>query len=259
MAIGPDRLGAALTLALVSYAGAPIPVRDDLVAAHGRAFARLAAAGTWWTGAERLAIARASRAAARCRLCRDRKLAISPQVPGGDHDGDAGGLPASAADAAHRIASDPTRLTRRWLEGILTRGLGEGRYVELLGVVATMVSIDAFCRAIGAPQHPLPVPHDGEPQRHRPRAARKEEAWVPMLPQGRPQGEESDLWKGRTANVIRALSLVPDEVRGLRDLMPAHYLTSEEMTDLSRGRGALDRPQVELLAARVSALRESFY
>jgi hypothetical protein len=246
-------------VALVSYAGAPIPVRDDLVAAHDRAFVRLASAGTWWTGTERLAIARASRAAARCRLCRDRKRATSPEAPGGEHDGDAGGLPAPALDAVHRIASNPARLTRRWLDGILTRGLGEGRYVELLGVVATMVGIDAFCRGIGAPPHPLPIPREGEPARHRPRAARKHEAWVPMLPQGRPEGEESDLWKGRTANVIRALSLVPDEVRALRDLTPAHYLTREEMIDLSRGRGTLDRQQVELLAARVAALRESFY
>jgi hypothetical protein len=246
-------------LGLVSYAGATIPVRDDLVAAHDRAFARLASAGTWWSGSERIAIAAATRAAARCRLCTDRKQALSPQALTGEHDGGGGGLPASAIDAVHRVASDPARLTRKWLDAILTRGIGEGRYVELLGVVATMVSIDAFCRGIGAPPHPLPTPCPGEPRRYRPRAARKGEAWVAMLPQGRPEGAESDLWDGRTGNVIRALSLVPDEVRALKDLSRAHYLTLEEMTDLTRGRGALDRRQVELLAARISALRECFY
>jgi hypothetical protein len=246
-------------VALVSYAGATIPVRDDLVAAHDRAFARLAEPGTWWTGAERVAIASAARAAFRCRLCRDRRAALSPQAPAGEHDGAYGGLPASAVDTAHRIASDPARLTRKWLDGVLTSGLGEGRYVELLGVVSTLVGIDAFCRAIGAPPHPLPTPRPGEPRRYRPRAARREEAWVAMLPQGRPEGEEADLWSGRTGNVIRALSLVPDEVRGLQDLSRAHYLSLSEMTDLSRGRGVLDRRQVELLAARVSAQRECFY
>jgi hypothetical protein len=80
-----------------------------------------------------------------------------------------------------------------------------------------------------------------------------------MLPPGRPEGAEADLWGERTANVIRALSLVPDEVRGVRDLSQAHYLSLDEMTDLTRGRGTLDRRQVELLAARVSALRECFY
>lgn len=245
---------------LVSYAGATIPVREDLVAAHDRAWARLASAGTWWTGAERVAIASAARAAARCRLCRDRKAALSPAYFAGEHDGGGDGvLPAAAIDAAHRIASDPARLTRKWFDGVLTSGIGEGRYVELLAVVATLVSIDAFCRAIGAPLHPLPTPRPGEPSRRRPTAARKEDAWVAMLPQGRPEGAESDLWDGRTGNVIRALSLVPDEVRALKDLSRAHYLTLEEMTDLSRGRGGLDRRQVELLAARVSALRECFY
>jgi hypothetical protein len=246
-------------MTLVSYAGAATAVRDDLVAAHDRAFARLAAPGTWWTGAERVAIATAARAAARCGPCRARKAALSPTSVKGEHEGERGPLPSSAVDAAHRIASDPGRITRKWVDGLLASGLGEGRYVELLGVVATIANIDAFCRGIGAPLHPLPLPLPGEPRRYRPKAARRAEAWVAMLPPGRPEGAEADLWGERTANVIRALSLVPDEVRGVRDLSQAHYLSLDEMTDLTRGRGTLDRRQVELLAARVSALRECFY
>jgi hypothetical protein len=199
------------------------------------------------------------RAASRCRLCRDRKAALSPAYFAGVHDGSADLLPPSAIDAAHRIGTDPGRLTRKWFDGILSSGIGEGRYVELLAVVATLVSIDAFCRAVGAPLHPLPAPRPGEPSRYRPLAARKEDAWVAMLPQGRPEGAEADLWDGRTGNVIRALSLVPDEVRALRDLSSAHYVTLEQLTDPTCGRGALDRRQIELVAARVSALRECFY
>ncbi len=72
-------------------------------------------------------------------------------------------------------------------------------------------------------------------------------------------GPEADLWEARkTANVIRALSLVPDEVRGLKDLSGAHYMKPAEMMDF-RARGPLDRAQIELIAARVSALRECFY
>jgi hypothetical protein len=81
-----------------------------------------------------------------------------------------------------------------------------------------------------------------------------------MLPGGPAVGSERDLWDGRRApNVIRALSLVPDEVRNLRRLSAAHYLGVHDMMDLRRGTSALDRRQVELVAGRVSALRECFY
>ena len=60
------------------YRQSPVRVRDDLVSAHRRAWARLAEPGEWWTGAVRLAIAEETRAATDCALCRDRKEALSP-------------------------------------------------------------------------------------------------------------------------------------------------------------------------------------
>ena len=57
---------------------------------------------------------------------------------------------------------------------------------------------------------------------------------------------------------MRALSLVPDEVRMLRRLSEAHYLPIEKIPDPTCHR-ALDRMQMELVAARVSALNECFY
>ena len=90
-----------------------------------------------------------------------------------------------------------------------------------------------------------------------------EKAWVPMLPNGRVDGPEEDLWGdmpgGQTANVIRALSLVPDEVRALKGLSAAHYMRPQEMMNLKQTRRSLDRPQMELIAGRVSALRGCFY
>ena len=63
---------------------------------------------------------------------------------------------------------------------------------------------------------------------------------------------------GRAPNVIRALSLVPDEVRGLKELSAAQYVPLKALFDLRAGR-AIDRSQIELLAGRVSALNECFY
>jgi len=244
----------------LSYAAAAVPVRPDLAAAHARAWDALGRPGSWWTAAERIAIAAATRAAATCALCRDRKAALSPYTIDGSHDGP-GGLPAPAVDAVHRITTDPGRLQRAWLEALRADGLDDGAYVELIGIVTTVIGTDSFCRAIGVPPHALPAPEPGAPSRRRPAAARDEGAWVPTIPSGAATGAEADLYAdipGRVPNVIRALSLVPDALRGLKDLGAAHYMATADMTDLTRGR-SIDRAQMELIAARISALRECFY
>jgi len=239
--------------------GATPAVREDLVAAHDRAWKRLAAAGTWWNGAERVAIAREVRSAASCALCSERAAALTPNAVPGEHAA-AAPLPAAAVEAIHRIARDPGRLSRGWREGLRQAGLDDGAYVELIGVVVMVFSIDAFCRGIGVPLHPLPVPLDGAPTRYRPRQAREGGAWVPMIPVFGATGAEADLWRrGMTGNVIRALALVPDEVRTLKDLSAAHYLRDDQVADPRARMQHLSRPQTELLAARVSALRECFY
>jgi hypothetical protein len=51
----------------------------------------------------------------------------------------------------HRIVSDPGRLTRKWFDGVITSGTSDVEYVEIVGVIATIVSIDTFCRSIGVP------------------------------------------------------------------------------------------------------------
>lgn len=246
----------------ISYDGAEVPVRDDLPAAHRRAWERLARPGAWWRGDQRVAIAAEVRRAADCALCATRLAALSPYAVAGAHAATEQ-LSAAAVDAVHRLTTDPGRLTRAWFDATAAAGLHDAEYVELLGVVVTVVGIDSFCRGIGVPPHPLPVPVGGEPSRQRPPAARLDDAWVPMLPNGRREGPEADLWGespgGRTGNVIRALSLVPDEVRALKDLSAAHYMTTPEMMDLRSPRHSLDRRQVELIAGRVSVLRGCFY
>ena len=246
----------------IDYEAAPVPVRDDLVAAHRNQWTRLARPGVWWTGAQRVAIAGEVRGAATCELCQKRRGSLSPYTVEGEHEGNEL-LPAAAVDVVHRVTTDPGRLTKAWFDGVLSAGFSAEQYVEVIGVLVTVFSIDSFCRGIGVSVHPLPDPVAGEPSAYRPAAARMEKAWVPMLPNGRTRGPEADLWGempgGQTGNVVRALSLVPDEVRGLKELSAAHYMTSTEMMDLGRTRRSLDRPQIELTAGRVSALRGCFY
>ena len=243
-----------------AYSATPLPVPQAIAEAHRRAWDRLARPGSWWRGAERVALAAEVRNAADCPLCAERKAALSPYAREGQH-ASAGLLPEAAVDVVHRVTTDPGRLTRAWFEETAATGLLDAAYVEIIGVVVTVISIDAFHHGLGLPPEPLPEPQPGEPGGRRPARAAADGAWVPMLPRfARGVGEsEADLYSGGPlANVIRAMSLVPDEVRGLTQLSAAHYFPVTDVADVRRGK-TLSRAQIELVAGRVSAINECFY
>jgi alkylhydroperoxidase family enzyme len=240
------------------YSTADVAVRDDLRDAHRYVLERLATPGTWWDARQRIAIADESRRALICDLCTRRKAALSPNHVEGEHDS-LGILPPAAVEVAHRLRTDPGRLSRAWFDGILTAGLTDGQYVEVVGVVAMTAGLDFFARALGVDPFQLPEPRAGEPSRHRPAGAKGGEAWVPMIAPEDATGAESDIYGvGFVPNIVRALSLVPDEVRTLWRTSAAHYLPVEQIPDPTVRR-ALDRMQMELIAARVSALNQCFY
>lgn len=247
-------------MAAFAYEDVGFDVRADIGEAHRRYWARLARPGNWWTGAERVAIARESRNAVSCRFCAERKSALSPYTIAGEHDHD-GGLPAVAIDAAHRIVTDQGRITGSWVDANVERGLSKEAYVELVGIVVNMLSIDEFSRAIGSELEPLPQPQAGDPDGYLPASLADDIGFVPTIPPDGTTGAEADLWSpGRTANVVRALSLVPDALRDWMDLSGAHYLSLESMGNfVGRDDRAINRMQMELVAARVSAINECFY
>jgi hypothetical protein len=243
----------------LSFSDAPIAIRPDIPAAHRNAWQRLAKPGAWWTGAERVAIAAEVRQAGKCRLCAERKTALSPYSLDGEHEASSDILPAAAIDVVHRIVTDASRLAESCFKKILEQGLSEGQYVEIVGTVVSVVSIDSFCRGIGVSLHPLPTPFEGEPSHYRPAGAKQGDAWVPWIPETLAKGPEDGLYGGsRTGNVLKAMSLVPEEVRGLQSLSAAHYLSLDRMMGLASGR-SITRAQIELVAGRVSALNECFY
>jgi hypothetical protein len=233
----------------ISYDDAPVAVREDLAAAHRAAWDRLRCPGTWWTGRGRVEIAAETRAAATCALCRARKAAVSPSAVDGVHER-VSGLPEPVVDAVHRIATDPGRLTERWYRELVDQTLQDTDFVELVGVVITVVGIDTFARALGLPVPDLPEPQTGEPTRVRPSGASVVGHWVPSIP--------PEPGSGAVPNIRRALSLVPAEARGFDELGAVMYLPLDDLMDFGRDR-ALSRPQMELLAARVSALNQCFY
>jgi len=152
------------------------------------------------------------------------------------------GLPEEAAAAAARIYGEPPAISRDWVNSI-TEALGSARYVELVGVVARLAAVDFFHRALGMPLEPLPEAQPGDPTGEIDERAHPGRGWVPMV--------------GATS-IVGALSLVPSEMEAQRRLHGPIYLTYEGMADLDFRRG-LHRSQMELVAARTSAINECFY
>ena len=243
----------------ISYNDAPWPVRGDFAAGHNRYWQRLAAPGNWLTGAERVNVAREIRQAQQCDLCRRRKEALSPYQVNGPHDV-VSDLPEVMIEVIHRVVTDSARLTKSWFDGIMQQGLSEEQYVEIIGTLVSVFSIDEFCRGLGLPLNELPEPQPGDPSHYRPANVIRDRSWVSVLPPSVDSGPDADLWEGRIGYVIRALSLVPDEVRTLMDTLKAHYLNSAEIWNVTKSpQGTLTRTQTEVVAARVSALNGCFY
>ncbi len=245
----------------INYSDAQFPIRGDFAEAHNRYWKRLASAGAWFTGAERVAIAREIRQASSCSLCSQRKAALSSYQVGGSHD-TASELSDTIVEVIHRVVTDSARLTKPWFDGIIQQGLKVEEYVEIIGTIVNLFSIDEFCRGMSIPLNELPQPIDGAPSNYRPTNIVEDGdgSWVPMCPNTVDSGPESDLWEGRTGYVIRALSLVPDEVRTMLDLLAAHYIDNSQIWNVKHNpRGILSRIQMEVVATRVSSFNGCFY
>lgn len=236
-------------------------IRPDLAKAHLEIWKNIAAPGSWWRGEDRVAIAAEVRNAGSCTFCQERKLALSAFSVQGAHNTDTH-LPEVVVEAVHRVTTDASRLTKSWLSDCQSNGLSHEQYIELLGIVVAVISIDAFHRCLGIALEELPSPLAGEPSQYRPTSAQQESAWIPTIAASRADGDEADLYDGQkqTGNVLIAMSLVPDSVRMLKTLSSAQYLETRDVINPSRnGNRKISRAQMELLAGRVSALNDCFY
>lgn len=246
--------------------GEMLAIRPGLAAAIEEAWQRLARPGTWWTGAERLAIADEVRRARTCALCRRRKSALSPYAPGvgtmydrAGHD-HAGRLPLDAVEAVHRLATDAGRITESWIRGCADGPLGEERYVEIVTLVAIVSGLDTLERALGRPLQALPPAVAGAPSRHRPRGARRDLAAVTTLaPETVEAGDPNPFPLHGDKNIHRAASLVPQGVIDFFDLDVELYLRDHEIRDFAHEHRAITHRQIELIAARASVLNRCHY
>ncbi|MGH1488423.1 MAG: alkylhydroperoxidase-related (seleno)protein [Acidimicrobiales bacterium] len=222
-----------------TYKASPLAVTDEIAESHRMAWQMLAQPGTWWTGSERLAIAERARQMFELR-------ATPPWLRNADQ----------VAPSAVAVLSEPTvavvdkmtldagNIDREWAAKAIA-DLGDGPYVELIGVVATIVMIDVFAEAAGVDKAALPSPVDGQPSSERPDGLGDIGAHVPVLE------------PFPAANVARALSLVPEANKLFRTVSVPTY--SAPGFAALQWDTPLSRPQVELVASRVAALNECFY
>jgi alkylhydroperoxidase family enzyme len=213
-----------------------LPVRQDIKAAQQAALERMVSTGSFWTGPERLTLLEAAREARFQRAIppSERTTTTLASAP----------VPEAALDVARTIAADPHRVDRAWFETRVAE-IGDAAYVEIVGIVACMAAMDAFCEALGVAVLAFPAPRAGEPDRVRPQGLADIGAFVEM----------DDPFAG--PNVGRALSLAPGERVAFFGLVGSMY-AMKDFGELVWDR-PLTRPQVELVAARVSALNECFY
>ena len=240
-------------------------IRSDLTDAQAKAWAAIADPGTWWTGAERVAIAAETRHAESCALCADRREALSPTMVAGDHS-TLGVLPAAAVEAVHRMRTDSGRLGEGWYRRVRDGGLGEEQYVELVSIVAVVIAVDTFRAAVGLEALPLPHAKPGTPSKMRPKGAKPGPGWVAALAPEDRTDDDPNLYRefpgGRErygANVHRALSLVPNAMIHWWDMLECMYLSSLTMRDFTREYRAVTHAQIEMLAARTAALNQCHY
>lgn len=244
----------------LSLAGCGVPVREDLLEAHRRAWHAIASPGTWLDGARRVAVAAEIRhAREHCATCREMKEALSPAAYRGRHS-TTGTLQSAAVELIHRLVNDSGRLSEAWATSVVAEGLSEGEYVEITGLVAMVMMLDTCTLALGLPDQPLPAPRPGAPTRYIPPGARRKAAWLPLTEPEDAVPEDGPLYPSPKAGYIyRGLSLVPQSVRDYWAMANVHYLPGEHVYRFEHSIRAISRPQTEIIAARVSALHQCAY
>lgn len=228
------------------YAENPL-LSETLRSQHAQALDKIAAAGDFYSGADRLEMVITAREAVSCQLCEERRAALSPYAVNGHHDGP-GNLEPTVVEVIHRIRTDPGRITRSWFDQV-TQHISRQQYVEIVGVVASSVIIDTLHNALGLGVPALPSANPGVPRRQYNLEAEEDGAWVPLLalaqtPLG---GAQRQTW-----NITRALGLVPSALELFFSTFRPHYALQDIQLSISQA-------QAEFVAARVSAINECFY
>ncbi len=194
-----------------------------------------------WTGAQKVAMVGVTRAA-EARPLWDRRPTGIEHLP---VEADETGLSPLVVDTVERVTVEAGAIERSWAEAVIDE-LGDVAYAELVAVVAIVATVDRACELLGRPLEPAPDATPGEPTDERAPTTDDLGAYVPIAA-GFPG-----------AHIAKSLSIAPTANLRRLGLVRALY-SGTRFGELRWDDGALDRPQVELVAARTSELNECFY
>lgn len=212
-------------------------VSDAVAEVHRSSWQNIAGCGHFFNGEQRIAIAQQARAS---RAQRDAAKWLRKNLP------DTPCLNKTAVQCARIIGADAHQIDKSWAQ-LQIAEIGAAAYVELGSIVVTVTAIDAFNEAIGRAHENLPEPQVGVADGEFNQDVTDAGAYVPMV----------DPWPG--PNVSRAMSLVSDANALFMANVAAMYTGASNNFNQLVWQGPLSRPQIELLAARVSSMNECFY
>ena len=195
--------------------------------------------GSWWTGKERIGIAKEVRGSNPRKLwekvgelknyAKDSDEVLSPYVK-----------------AVVRIVANETSSINQQIYDEIINSIGEDKYAELAAVVSQIIAIDHLCDALGIEREKFPNPQEGDPSLERPDGLVDGVAFLPTF--------SAD----KLPHVAVSLSLAQADNARRMLLVRAMYSGSSFGEMIWKHRN-LTRPQIELVAARTSALNECFY
>jgi hypothetical protein len=237
------------------YADANYPVPPQIDALHADEVRSFSTVGTWGTAAQRTAVAATAR--------KIRCAAGIQESIGDEALCEAVALPPAVKRLTEATALGGVGIDRKFCHEAQAAGLTEGAYVEIVGVVSRIVNLDIFARGIGVPSRLLHAPDDdGSPSFERPDEAADEGFYTASVPNAPAGGALADSLYGglHAGNILRAVSLVPEEARRVIKLVGAQYFTGDRLLDFAHESDhALSRAQVELVATKVSEHNRCFY
>ena len=246
-------------MTIAMYQNYEPPVRSDLIEAQKNCWDRLSQPGCWLEGSRRVEVAKEVRNARKCAFCAEQKNAVSPNAIKGSHTS-LGILDDNEVEMIHRIVSDPGRLSKKWYEGKISGGLREEEYIEITAAIAMVMVVDTFSCALGVEDHSLPEPQSGKPSFYCSPGAKTNAAWIPIVEPQDACDTDGDLYPNpKVGYIVRALSALPEIKKQYWNLMDAHYLPGPLIYQYDQDYRAITRPQMEVIAGRVSALHQCLY